>query len=347
MRILISTDGPHAHLYIRQAWGKVFSQMGHQVSFWDVSTKSVFDAFDEFEPNIFMGQTYNISKGLIKCIKERPHLKVAMRASDWGDIQDDIDLEKYPILVAQEEEKKMLEQLKKETGKPDFVHNHYTQKWIDVTHNKWKDIGIKPVSLIHAAAIFDFHPKPQLEVLQCDIGFVGGYWPYKSRTLDPYIVDLCHPVGQYKIKIFGSNWPVAQHHGVIATENMSSLFSSATVCPNVSEAHSQDFGYDIIERPFKVLSSGGFCISDYVESMAEEVFNNGEVVFAKTPKEFREKIEHYINNPDERIEHMKKGYESVMRNHTYFERVSDIFKNLGMNEESERCLETKSNMFGG
>ena len=88
MRILISTDGPHAHLYIRQAWGKVFSQMGHQVSFWDINTKSVFDAFDEFEPDVFMGQTYNISKGLIKCIKERRQIGATCKTIlTWKNIQ--------------------------------------------------------------------------------------------------------------------------------------------------------------------------------------------------------------------------------------------------------------------
>ena len=348
MKILISNDGPHAHYYIRMSWLKVFSAMGHEVEIWEKGHTPAFDVFDEFEPDIFMGQTYNLDEAIFKCIKQRPHMKVVMRASDWGDIQKDIDLEKYPVLVAQEEEKRLLESLKEETGKPDFVHNHYTQSWIDVTHNRWQDmLGIKPVSLIHAADLYDFHPKPRLSVLDCDIAFVGGYWPYKAERLDPYIVSLCHPVGDYKIKIFGSNWPVVQNHGVIATDNISSLFASAKVCLNVSEPHSQDFGYDIIERPFKILSSGGFCISDYVESMANEVFTNNEIVFAKTPKEFKQLIDYYVNNPNERVPYMQSGYQCVIENHTYFERVSDIFKNLGMNEESERCLETKSNMFGG
>ena len=88
---------------------------------------------------------------------------------------------------------------------------------------------------------------------------------------------------------------------------MSSLFSSATVCPNVSEAHSQDFGYDIIERPFKVLSSGGFCISDYVESMAEEVFNNGEVVFAKTVTDWRKITPETNYNIEEEVKFEQKN----------------------------------------
>ena len=44
---------------------------------------SAFDAFDLFEPDMFLGQAYNLTSDLIKCIYERPHLKVGLRAGDW------------------------------------------------------------------------------------------------------------------------------------------------------------------------------------------------------------------------------------------------------------------------
>jgi len=92
------------------------------------SKKAAFDAFDEFEPDIFIGQTYQLDRAVLKCIKARPHMKVVLRASDWGDMQEDIDLEKYPILVANQEEIDTVAKLKEETGKPDFVYNHYHEK---------------------------------------------------------------------------------------------------------------------------------------------------------------------------------------------------------------------------
>ena len=328
------------------SWGKVFADSGHQVRMWEISQESAFDAFDEFEPDLFMGQTYNLNNAVFKCIKERPHMKVVLRASDWGDMQDSIDLNKYPILVAQEEEKRLLEKLKKETGKPDFVHNHYHDNWINQTHGKWNDIGIRPVSLMHAADIFDFYPRQAVNLLKCDIGFVGGYWPYKAINLDKYLVNLCNPVGKYNIKIFSSSsWPVCQHLGRIDNNNVGALFSSATICPNISEPHSQDFGYDIIERPFKILMSGGFCISDYVESMVNDVFTNDEILFAKTPEEFRQLINFYVKNPEKRMKHIKAGYELVAQNHTYFHRVSKIFSELGLKQESDLCEKTMMKYF--
>jgi hypothetical protein len=344
MKILISSDGFHAHYHIRMSWARVFQNLGAEVSLWNIDSKPVFDAFDEFEPDIFIGQTYHITESLIKCIEERPNLKVMMRASDWGDMQNDIDLDKYPILVATEEEKRLIEKLKKKTGKPDFVHNHYTQEWIDVTHNKWKDIGVNPVSMIHAADTFILNKKaPLKDHLMCDVGFVGGYWDYKSKTLDKYIVNLCHPVGDIDIKIFGGGWPVIQCLGKISDEDLSSFFRSSLVCPNISEPHSQDFGYDIIERPFKILYSGGFCISDFVQSMSD-LFNKEEIVFAKTPEELRELIHHYKDNPEERDKHIKQGIKTVEENHTYIDRVGTMLKLLEIEGGQEGCSRLKQNI---
>ena len=138
MRVMIASDGPHAHYHIRMAWAKVFSAMGDEVILWDIFKKPAFDAFDEFEPDIFIGQTYNMDRALFKCIKHRPHMKVVLRASDWGDKQEDIDLDEYPILVARKDEIDLIGQLKEETGKPDFVYNHYHENWMKKTHNMMK-----------------------------------------------------------------------------------------------------------------------------------------------------------------------------------------------------------------
>ena len=87
MRVMISSDGSTAHFFIRKGWARAFSYAGHETILWDIKTKNAFDAFDELEPDLFIGQTYNIDESLIKCISARPEMKVIMKAPDWGDIQ--------------------------------------------------------------------------------------------------------------------------------------------------------------------------------------------------------------------------------------------------------------------
>ena len=105
MKILISSDGQHAHYYQRMAWAAAFLQSELQVYVWDCKNVTAFDVFDSIEPDIFLGQAYNLDVSLLKCIYERPHLKVGLRAGDWGDHQESVDNTKYNILYCTQKKK--------------------------------------------------------------------------------------------------------------------------------------------------------------------------------------------------------------------------------------------------
>ena len=336
MKILISSDGTHAHYFQRLAWANAFNSIGFQAVLWDCKKTNAFDAFDSFEPDIFMGQAYNLDDALIKCIYERPHLKVALRAGDWGDHGAEVDKSKYNILYCSDREKKILEKLKKETGKPDFVHIHYNQKAVEKTHNHFNSIGIKPVSLMMCADTVVYGNARFDPRLECDIGFVGGYWPHKGIIINKYLFPLLGDVGEYKVKIFGNQpWPVNQYCGLIQDEDVKNLFLSARICPNLSEPHAHEFGIDVNERIFKILISGGFCISDNVKSY--EMFKDG-IVIAESPKDFKDKIDFYLKNPEEREQIKQKGHIIVRDNHTGFHRVSEIMKNLGYTDIADKII---------
>jgi len=98
MKILISNDGTHAHYFQRIAWANVFNALGIETAIWDCKNVPAFDAFDKFEPDIFLGQSYNLDAATIKCIYERPHLKVGLRAGDWGDQEEEVDKSRFNIL---------------------------------------------------------------------------------------------------------------------------------------------------------------------------------------------------------------------------------------------------------
>lgn len=344
MKILIANTDYNAHYYINMGLAKAFTFAGHHVVMWNVWQKPVNDAFDELEPDLFIGQTYNVTRSLMNAIAERPNMKVIMKAADWGEIQSEIDLTKYPVLVIQEAEKQTLAALKEQTGRPDFVFAHYTQDFMEKTHGYWRTLGIEPKSLLNAADVFDYTMQPKdLQTLrpewQSDICFVGGKWGYKSQTIDRWLLPLCSPDERYNVKIFGnSHWGISQYCGFLETKDVKKLLYSAKICPNISEPHSQVFGYDIVERPFKLLSNRCFCISDYVESMVE-VFGDG-IVLARTPEEFKEHMDFYLDNPQERNEVIENGYKCVINGHTYFHRAASVFENLGLPDEAANVLKS-------
>ena len=341
MKVLISSDGTHAHFYQRKAWMNAFSACGIETGFWDCKNVTAFDAFDGFEPDIFLGQSYNLTPSLLKCIYERPHLKIGLRAGDWGSYQYGSEDQ---VLYCSPQEIDILGKLKEQTGQPNFVHIHYPEDAIEKTHNNFTNIGIEPISLMMCADSVDYGNAVVEEDLKCDIGFVGGFWPYKGQVIAPYLFPLLHPVGKYKVKIFGNQpWNVNQFCGLISDERVKNLFASAKICPNLSEPHAQRHGFDINERIFKVLYAGGFCISDNVKGY--EVFGDG-IVVTNSPEEFAEKVEHYCHNNDERLEIAQAGQQIVAENHTGFHRVAQILSQFGYEDLSNKILGSyKENMY--
>ena len=340
MKILceFTASGPS---YVRSGWGHAFRACGHDFRFWKPETKSIMDAMAEFEPDIFLGTTYGVDRAMEKCIAARPRMKVGLFASAWGPYLADVDLKRYPIVVAGEQEKVIIERLKRTTGRPDFVFIHVTDKYLDGTMGGWRGIGVNPIGVLNAADVLVYYSSAPRIDLTCDVTFVGGRWNFKARNIDPYILPLCHPSSGLSVKIFGNTtWPVAQYLGNIEDGLVKHLFASATVCPNVSEPHSTGLGFDVIERPFKVLSSGGFCVSDYVDE-AREIFGESELVMCKTAAEFHQTIRHFVAHPAERLPYMVAGRNKVLESHTYFDRVSQFFTGFGLNAEAQAILRRK------
>ena len=112
MKVMICSDGPHAHFFQRSSWANAFNACGIEAVLWDCKAVSAFDAFDSFEPDIFLGQSYNLDSAIVKCITERPHLKVGLRSGDWGDHEDSVDKSKYNILYCSKKRKRCFKEIK-------------------------------------------------------------------------------------------------------------------------------------------------------------------------------------------------------------------------------------------
>jgi len=340
MKILIANDGPTAFYYIRTGLARAFSAAGHDVIIWDIDGKSPNDAFDEFEPDLFLGQTYNTTRSVCDAIKERPHMKVIMKAGDWGPLADEIVKQDYGVLMASPEEQARILALYEETGKPDYLHIYYHPNFIKQTHGHWRDKGIPVHCHMLAADVFDYTNGVVVEEFKSDITFIGGYWPYKARNIDDYLLSLCRDYDR-QIKIFGNaHWPVAQYCGPAPTEIVRNILASAIICPQIHEPHSTTYGFDMSERTFKLLANKCFCISDYVAGL-DLLFNSDDedtLVLVKNPAEFKERIDYFLSNPDDRLPYIEKGYNKVMEEHTYFHRARDIFLNLGWSNHADALM---------
>lgn len=323
MRIIICNDNFNAHYYERMSWAKSLNFSGHESYLWQMQNKSVYDAFDEINPDIVFLQGYNLTDGTIECIKERPELKLVIRVSDWSKWNDELDRTKYPVLKAEEKEISYLNQIQK-LGNPLILHTHHHNDWLEQTHGNWIKSGFNMISLMNCADTFSYCNGQYNKNFASDICFIGGYWPYKAQTLDKYILPLCAPEKNYNIKIFGnSNWPSSKYCGHIPEEMTRHVLRSAKVCVNVSEPHSQEFGYDIISRPFNLLANNCFCISDDVEGL-KRLFPDS-IIYTNNPKDFEEAIHTYTTESFLTLRYIQKGFSEVMEKHTAFDRMIQVF----------------------
>ena len=328
MKILIQHEHNASH-YIYTGIMNALKEKGHECVFWSPESIPSFDMFDIYQPDIFIGQGYNLTRAIIKCIKLRPELKVLLKVGCWGPVCQDVDTEKYPILNATDEEMRNVGQVAASLSaiKNLVLFNYVHPNRKDYLMAAWEETVAKTIGILPAADTSEYSKGEFDENLKSDLCFVGGYWPYKGQNLDKYIIPLCHPVGKYNIKIFGNQpWPVPQYMGLANDETVRNLFASSLICPNVSEPHANVFGFEVNERVFKLAASKAFFISDPIASLTEDIFTKNEAVVAESPHKFHELIEDIINNPEMRDSHISACYDTVMKNHTYKNRVEQIIE---------------------
>lgn len=329
MNVLWQT-GHGAMQVIYQGFARALNSLGHSVNFWSVEHKPAFDVFTEKKYDLFVGATYNLNRATIKCLSMCPQTKIALRGSNNGELNDQIDLQKYPVLVANDNEKKLVERLIEVTGQQIPIFSHYPDSYIEATMGKWRDVGGLPLGLMNACDVHHVCGGKFREDIKTDLLFVGGSWGYKSRNLSKYIHQFCHPIGKYRIKIFGGGWGVPQCLGLLPDQDLKDAFASTTIGLSVHEPHSTDepwSGWDVVDRPFKLAGAGTFVVGDYVKGL-REIYTEDEMVLASSPQDMLDKVDYFLSNPEARLPYIKSAQEKTLRDHTYENRVEKLFEVL-------------------
>jgi spore maturation protein CgeB len=81
---------------------------------------------------------------------------------------------------------------------------------------------------------------------------------------------------------------------------------------------------DINCRTFETTGSGTFLMTNYTDRLSDLFNINQHLITYDSPQDCLEKIQYFLNHPDEREEIAKKGYEHVSKWHTYDCRVKQL-----------------------
>jgi hypothetical protein len=299
--------------------------MGQPTITYDPQKVALFDICKQNVPDVFIGQGYNLDDTTIKCLNRYKDIQIILKVGA-GSKQFNAEYEpkKYGVLMASDEEFQKVGKIENQSRIT--VLNYCHPNRVDYVIGSWKDLGYKTWGLLPAADTKNFYPVDIVDnPLKSDVAFIGGYWNYKGQNLNRYILPLCLPIGKYNIKIFGNqHWPVPQYMGYLGDEKARILLSTSTICPCVHEPHSNRYGFDVLARIFNVIACRGFCISDYVESIEKDIFTNGELPIFHNEEEFFSMIDEFIAHPEKREPYIEKCFDTVMTNHTYYNRAQEL-----------------------
>lgn len=324
MKLLIRYESC-ASDYIYRGLGKAFEKLGHERQFWYADRNSAFDVFNNYEPDIFLGQGYNLDRAQIKCINQRPHLKCLLKVGISGELDGYFEHDKYEALFSSPQEKLNVDAIQNKDRL--FLFNYGFERYHDLLLYNWKSVAntfMLPLAADTNAFYSDYNKH-----VKCDISFSGGYWSYKARNLDKYILPLCYPVGNYNIRLFGNQaWPAPQYLGFVDDDLIRQVISSSRIVPACHEPHANKYGYEAESRIFNIPACKTLTISDYVETYKLDVFTDDELPMFDNPKDYHECIDYYLKKNEEREKLAEKQYEIIMSGHTYDHRIADILRML-------------------
>ncbi|WKZ36490.1 MAG: glycosyltransferase [Anaerolineales bacterium] len=177
-----------------------------------------------------------------------------------------------------------------------------------------------------------YHPKkisaPHKKRFECEVAFIANYYPERGEFLK-YTQGLDVAVWGRGWKSFlkKNNFPPKVLRGKdLNGEYVSAVYNTAYICPNVHHVQSRGGGLNM--RTFEIPGAGGFQLTDYIAGMEEHFEIGRELIVYESPEHFRELAEYYLKHESERKAIAHRGYERVVREHTYEQRLKKIFEVL-------------------
>jgi hypothetical protein len=208
---------------------------------------------------------------------------------------------------------------------PAFVFTIATQSGMEF-FSEWERRGFKLVSLPLACdtALYD-RRSSAAKFDGVKMAFVGGYWPYKARSFDLYLKPY-----EAELTIYGySPWPYAGYGGQLAAEDEPLLYRDAILSPAINEPHVSVMNIDINERVYKVLGSGGLCITDAVRAFGD-LFGKGELLVPESADEYHDMVRAALGDDRAFGSYREAGYKAVRERHTYAHRAQTALESLGL-----------------
>jgi len=213
------------------------------------------------------------------------------------------------------------------------VHTHIeSHLWLEYMCG-WQDNDVDILHLPLAGNLIKALP-PTCDILT-DVAMVANFrhrQDIMKRLIEPVFKRL--DLLGHSYQVFGDNiWQLAglNYNGPLTDDvvRLAHIYATAKVCPNVHSGKIIQLQAYVNERSFMIPLCGGLQITDnlltskYLEEYCSPAISITDYI---------KKILEAIENHDERLDKIRIGVDHVANNHTYFNRLADLFYAVGLSE---------------
>lgn len=220
---------------------------------------------------------------------------------------------------------------------PHFTYAITTDKF---ALSKYRKIGYKNV-LLSQWASFGCSENIDFEAIKYkyDVSFVGGISGYRK-----WIIKELLRRG-IKVECFGAGW----ENGRVSFEEMAEIFRTSKINLNISNSASYDIRYifsspkslreflrtkkrteQIKARNFEIPARGGFQLTSYIPRLEDYFEIGSEIAVYSTLEDLVLQIRYYLKDEIETRRMLLNGHKRAVKEHTYLNRLEEIFRRLDM-----------------
>jgi hypothetical protein len=233
-----------------------------------------------------------------------------------------------PYEFAHEDEPNVIQAIKSvivHTRLEPHIWNLYMQIWNDYD-----------INLVHNPVAGNMiRALPPTFTLLTDVAMVANF-AHRQGIMHQLIEPLFKRLDLlgYSYQAFGDDiWARAglNYNGPLVgdVDKLAHVYATARVCPNVHTGQQIKLQACVNERSFMIPLCGGIQISDnpliskYLKSHCE---------VANSVTNFMNKVIELIDNKQHRFDTIRTNVEYVANNHTYFNRLVDLFRQIGLHQ---------------
>jgi hypothetical protein len=313
MRVLFYNPDGGASVFISQGQINALNDIGITTARWDGKRET----WDSFSPDAYIG-----CSGHPQPIPYSPNCRKAIHVNPSGPIRVEPNInekqETIDWVIAQEP-----------MAVYGYGHESDREYWSYWERNKLPWV---PMATAGDATIFKStngtHDK-------CDIGYIGGRWPYKSKGIDAYLLPVLRDrTISHKICGWGG-WPADFQVKRIDDKDVPPFLANCRIVPCISEPHTLEHGIDLPERVFKAALSGAAVIHDPAKGLDRYL---PHAIIAKNPKLFHYEIQNLLKDHCRLAKIAQQQREDVLIAHTYHHRMATLMVALGFQDIASSLL---------